>query len=170
MSEKNNNSKTPKGPGSGGKMKPVEKPKNFKGTSKKLLNYLSPYKWKLILVVLFAVLSASFSIVGPKVLGEITTTIFEGLVSKISGVAGGGIDFDSIKRTMIILGGLYVASAIFSYIQGFIVTGIAQRVSYNLRKRISEKINTLPLKYFDKASNISVLPVPLEPKRILISL
>lgn len=158
MSEKNNNnSKTPKGPGSGGKMKPVEKPKNFKGTSKKLLNYLSPYKWKLILVVLFAVLSASFSIVGPKVLGEITTTIFEGLVSKISGVAGGGIDFDFIKRTMMILGGLYLASAVFSYIQGFIVTGIAQRVSYNLRKRISEKINSLPLKYFDKTTHGDVL-------------
>ena len=159
MSEKNNKQTTPRGPGGGpGQgMKAVEKPKNFKETSKKLLKFLSPYKWRLIFVVFFAIGSAAFSIAGPRILGNITTIIFEGLVSKVSGIAGGGIDFDSIKRIIMILGGLYLASAVFSYIQGFIVTGIAQEVSYNLRKRISKKINSLPLKYFDTTTYGDVL-------------
>lgn len=142
------------GPGRG--MGVVEKPKNFKETSRKLLNYLKPYRIQLILVIIFAIVSAAFSIVGPKILGNITTRIFEGLVSKISG-RGEGIDFSYIGNIIMILLGLYIVSAIFSYIQGFIVTGIAQKVSYNLRKRIAEKINRLPLKYFDKVSHGDVL-------------
>lgn len=159
MSKESNKQEKPKGPkghGPGGGMRAVEKPKNFKDTSKKLLDYLSPYKWKLLLVIIFAIGSTVFSILGPSILGNITTAIFEGLVAKISGT-GGGIDFSYIRNIIMMLLGLYIASAIFSYIQGFIVTGIAQRVSYNLRKRISEKLNKLPLKYFDKTTHGDVL-------------
>ena len=132
-----------------------EKPKNFKGTFSKLLDYLSPYKVKLIIVIVFAIGSTIFSIVGPKVLGKATTKIFEGLISKISG--GPGIDFGYIKRILLILLGLYGLSSLFSYIQGFIVSGVAQKVSYNLRKEISQKINRLPLKYFDSVPYGEVL-------------
>ena len=133
----------------------IEKPKDFKGTFSKLLDYLSPYKVKLIIVIIFAIGSTIFSIVGPKVLGKATTKIFEGLISKISG--GAGIDFGYIKRILLILLGLYGLSSLFSYIQGFIVSGVAQKVSYNLRKEISQKINRLPLKYFDSVPYGEVL-------------
>lgn len=133
----------------------IEKPKDFKGTFSKLLDYLSPYKIKLIIVIVFAIGSTIFSIVGPKVLGKATTKIFEGLISKISG--GPGIDFGYIKRILLILLGLYGLSSLFSYIQGFIVSGVAQKVSYNLRKEISQKINRLPLKYFDSVPYGEVL-------------
>lgn len=160
MSREKREVKAARGPGGGhgpmGGMGAGEKPKNFKETSKKLLNYLQPYRWQLILVIIFAIGSAAFSIVGPKVLGNITTKIFEGLISKVTGT-GDGIDFSYIGNIAMILLGLYIASAIFSYIQGFIVTGIAQKVSYNLRKRISEKINKLPLRYFDKTTHGDVL-------------
>lgn len=134
-----------------------EKPKDFKGTFSKLLNYLRPYKLKLIIVMIFAIGSTVFSIVGPKILGKATTKIFEGLVSKISGVEGGGIDFQYILNIILLLIGLYLISALFSFIQGLIVTGVAQKVSYNLRKEISEKVNRLPLKYFDGVSHGDVL-------------
>ncbi len=147
----------PGGPGHGRGMKAVDKPKNFKKTFKKLLDFLKPYRVKLIFVIIFAIGSAAFSILGPKVLGYATTSIFEGLVSKVSGVAGGGIDFVYIGNIIKILLGLYLASAIFSYVQGFIVTGIAQNVSYTLRESLSDKINRLPLKYFDKNTHGDVL-------------
>ena len=133
-----------------------EKPEDFKGTFSKLLNYLKPYTFKLTIVMIFAIGSTVFSIVGPKILGKATTKIFEGLVSKVSG-AGGGIDFQYILNIVFLLIGLYLISAIFSYIQGFIVTGVAQKVSYNLRREISEKVNKLPLKYFDNISHGDVL-------------
>nr|WP_132996414.1 ABC transporter ATP-binding protein [Sporanaerobacter acetigenes] len=132
-----------------------EKPKDFKGTFSKLLNYLKPYKVKLIIVIIFAIGSTIFSIVGPKILGKATTKIFEGLISKVSG--GEGIDFSYIKNIILTLIGLYLLSALFSYIQGFIVTGVSQKVSYKLRKEISQKVNRLPLKYFDKVSHGEVL-------------
>lgn len=141
----------------GGMGRTVEKPKNFKETFRKLLEYLRPYRVKLILVILFAIGSAAFSIVGPKILGKATTKIFEGLVSKISGAENAGIDFQAIGNTLKILIGLYLTSTVFSYIQGFIVTGVAQSVSYNLRKEISEKVNRLPLKYFDTRTHGEVL-------------
>ncbi|WP_092923285.1 MULTISPECIES: ABC transporter ATP-binding protein [Romboutsia] len=133
-----------------------EKAKDFKGTMKKLLNRLSPYKVSLIFVVLFAIGSAVFTIVGPKILGNATTEIFEGLVSKVSG-SGSGIDFTSISKTLAMLVGLYVISALFSFVQTFVTSDISQKVSYNLRKEISEKINKLPLKYFDGTTNGEVL-------------
>ena len=137
--------------------KTVEKPKNFKQTFKQLLDYLKPYRLKLIIVIIFAIGSSAFSIVGPKILGEATTKIFEGLVSKVSGVEGGGIDFTYIGNILMMLTGLYLISTIFSYVQGFIVSGVAQNVSYNLRKEISEKVNKLPLKYFDTRTHGEVL-------------
>jgi len=109
------------GPGSGGIGRPVEKPKDFKGTMKKLLKYLKPYNFALLIVMIFAAGSAAFSIAGPKIMGNATTKIFEGLVAKVSGVEGATIDFEYIGRIILILIGLYVTSAAFSYIQGFIV-------------------------------------------------
>lgn len=145
----------PKGPMRG--MGRFDKPKNFRETFRKLLNYLRPYRIKLIIVIVFAIGSAAFSIVGPKILGKGTTKIFEGLVGKVSGIPGSGIDFQYIGNIISILIGLYLISALFSYIQGFIVTGVAQRISYNLRKEISKKINRLPLKYFDTNTHGDVL-------------
>ncbi len=141
----------------GGMRGNFEKPKNFKGTFSKLLNYLRPYRLKLIIVVLFAIGSTIFTIRAPKILGKATTKIFEGLVAKISGVSDGGIDFQYILNIILILLGLYVVSALFSFIQGLMVTSVSQKVSYNLRKEISEKVNRLPLKYFDSVSHGDVL-------------
>lgn len=134
-----------------------EKPKDFKGTFSKLLQYLRPYRLRLITVVMFAIGSTIFTIRAPKILGKATTKIFEGLISKISGVKGGGIDFQYILNIILLLIGLYILSALFAFIQGFIVTGVAQKVSYNLRKDISQKVNRLPLKYFDLVSHGDVL-------------
>ncbi len=161
MSEKNQNKRGPGGPMGGGPMggmsRSVEKPKNFKETFRQLLDYLKPYKLRLIIVIIFAIGSSAFSIVGPKILGKATTKIFTGLVSKISGVEGGGIDFTYIGNILMLLTGLYLISTIFSFVQGFIVSGVAQKVSYNLRKEIAEKVNKLPLKYFDTRTHGEVL-------------
>lgn len=146
------------GPMGGPGKKSLEKAKNFKGTTKKLINeYLSKYKIALIIVFIFAIGSTIFTIVGPKILGNATTEIFNGIVNKISG--GSGIDFDKIGKILLTLIGLYVVSALFSFIQGFTMTGIAQKITYKLRADISEKINKLPMKYFDKRTHGEVLSV-----------
>ncbi|MFY9177212.1 MAG: ABC transporter ATP-binding protein [Caldicoprobacterales bacterium] len=147
-----------RGHGAGpGPMGGFDKPKNFKATFSKLLKYLKPYYLQLIVVIILAIGSAAFSIVGPRILGRATTNIFEGLVAKISGIPGGGIDFDYIARIILTLIALYILSALFSLLQGFIVSGISQKVSYNLRKEISQKVNRLPLKYFDTVTHGDVL-------------
>lgn len=133
-----------------------EKAKDFKGTMKSLVKYLAPFKISIITVIIFAVGSAAFSIVGPKLLGKATTKIFDGLVNKISG-GGGGVDFTYIGNMLLFLLGLYIISALFSFIQGFVMSGISQKVSYNLRKEISEKMNRMPLKYFDTKTHGEVL-------------
>lgn len=133
------------------------KAKDFKGTVSKLLKYLKPYRISIITVLIFAIGSAAFSIIGPKILGKATTKLFEGLVSKVSGEAGAAIDFTYIGNIIALLAVLYVVSAVFSFIQGFIMSGVAQKVSYNLRKEIAEKINRMPLKYFDKMTHGEVL-------------
>lgn len=148
--------KRPGGMGGGHMKMGQEKAKDFKGTMKKLISYLSSYKLAILLVIVFAIGSSVFNIVGPKILGNATTKIFEGLVSKVSN-SGGGIDFDAIFRTLTILASLYIISSIFSFIQTFITSDISQKVSYNLRKSISEKINKLPLNYYDKKTNGEVL-------------
>lgn len=133
------------------------KAKDFKGTVGKLLKYLKPYRISIITVLIFAIGSAAFSIIGPKILGKATTKLFEGLVSKVSGEVGAAIDFTYIGNIIALLLVLYVISAVFSFIQGFIMSGVAQKVSYNLRKEIAEKINRMPLKYFDKMTHGEVL-------------
>ncbi|MGG0261671.1 ABC transporter ATP-binding protein [Bacillus mycoides] len=149
------------GPGGGGPMgggmRKIEKAKNFKGTMNKLLQYLKPYKLSILIVILFAIGSAAFTIVGPKILGNATTKLFEGLVSKVSGAPGAAIDFTYIGNIVILLLGLYVLSTVFGIIQGYIISGVAQKVSYNFRKEIDEKINRMPLKYFDKTTHGEVL-------------
>lgn len=134
-----------------------EKAKDFKGTMKTLIGHLAKFKLSIILVLIFAIGSVSFSVVGPKILGKATTKIFEGLVAKVSGKAGAGIDFDAIGRILIILIGLYILSAIFSFIQGFVMSGISQKIAYNLRNELSKKINRIPMKYFDSKTHGEVL-------------
>ena len=136
----------------------VEKAKDFKGTTKKLIkNYLSKYKIGIIVVLVFAIGSTIFSIVGPKILGNATTEIFNGIVSKLSG--GSGIDFGKIAQIAIMLLGLYLLSAIFSFVQGFTMTGIAQKLTYRIRNDIAAKINKLPMNYFDKKTHGEVLSI-----------
>lgn len=132
-----------------------ERAKDFKGTLKQLAHYLSPYKFFIFTVVLFAILSATFSIIGPKIMGEATTEIFNGLVSKISG--GSGIDFSKIGCILIFLLGLYAISAVCNFIQNFIMSGVSQKIAYSLRKSISEKLNRLPMKYFDSKTHGEIL-------------
>lgn len=147
----------PMGGGPMGGMGKVEKAKDFKKTMKTLLSYLKPYRLSIIIVIIFAIGSAAFSIAGPKILGKATTAIFEGLINKVTTVDGAGIDFEYIGRIVLLLLGLYIISAIFSLVQGFVMSGIAQKVSYNMRKEISEKINRMPLKYFDTKTHGEVL-------------
>ena len=132
-----------------------EKAKDFKGTMKKLWVYINEYKIGLLFVIIFAIGSTVFSIVGPKILGKATTEIFNGLVGKISG--GSGIDFEKIAKILIGLLCLYATSALFSFIQGYIMTGISQKLTYRLRKEISEKIHRMPMNYFDKVTHGEVL-------------
>ncbi len=145
------------GPGGGGPMRggPMgamrggEKPKSFRKAMKTFLKYLAPYRVSLVLVLIFAIASTVFMIVGPKMLGNATTKLFEGIVAKVMYVPGATVDFSYIGRIAIILLGLYVLSAIFSFLQGYIMSGIAMKVTYNFRKNIAEKIKRMPLKYFD---------------------
>ena len=153
----NDNRRGPgRGPmGHGRGMMPSEKAKDFKGTMKKLMAYLGKYTYAIIAVFIFAIGSVAFSVIGPKVLGKATTEIFNGLIGKISG--GDGINFDRIKIILLTLVGLYLVSAILSFIQGFIMSGISQKLAYNLRDELSKKINRLPMSYFDKTTNGEVL-------------
>ena len=140
--------------GHGGHMS-TEKAKDFKTAMKRLLNYMKRYRLQLAVMMIFAVGSTIFNIVGPKVLGKATTNLYEGLVSKISG--GAGIDFGKIGEILLFALGLYLISAAFSFIQGFIMTGISNQVTYNLRKDISVKINKIPLKYFESRTHGEIL-------------
>lgn len=139
-----------------GMMRGGEKAKDFRGTIRKLVQYLRKYQILILIVFCFAAAGAVFSIIGPKILGTVTTEVFEGIMAKITGT-GEGINFDSIARTMLILLGLYVLSALFIYIQGWIMSGISAKITYKFRQEISRKINRLPLKYFDKTSQGDVL-------------
>ena len=129
----------------------IEKAKDFKGTLKKLIKYISEYKKSLIVVLIFAILSTVFSIIGPKILGNAITELSNGFIGKITNT--GGINFDKIGIMLLGLLGLYLISALFTYIEGFIMTGISQKTTYKLRKEITEKVNKLPMSYFDKKTN-----------------
>ena len=157
MSREGNKMRRPRGPMGGHGMRGSgEKAKDFKGTMRRLVSYLAKYRLSIIIVLIFAIGSVTFSVIGPKILGKATTEIFNGLVSKVSG-NGTGIDFDAIKRILITLILLYVVSAVFSFIQGFIMSGISQKVAYNLRDELVKKINRLPMKYFDTRTHGEVL-------------
>ncbi len=136
----------------------TERAKDFKKTTKKLIHsYLVNYKIPIIIVMIFAIGSTIFTIVGPKILGNATTEIFNGLVSKLSG--GTGIDFGKVGQIALTLLGLYVISALFSFVQRFLMTNVAQKITYKLRNDIAIKINKLPMKYFDKKTNGEVLSI-----------
>lgn len=143
----------PHGPHGG--MAPGEKAKDFKGTMKKLMGYIGKYKIGVFAVLLFAVGSTVFNIIGPKVLSKATTELFEGLMRKVQGT--GGIDFGKIGRVLILLLCLYLISALFSFVQGWIMTGITQKMCYRFRREISEKINRMPMKYFESRTVGEVL-------------
>lgn len=143
------------GPMGHGPGMPGEKAKDFKGTMKKLMSYLGEFKAAIFFVVLFAVGSTVFNIAGPKILGKATTELFNGLIGKVSG--GAGIDFGRIGRILVFLLGLYVCSALFSFIQGYLMTGVSQKMTYRMRREISEKIQRLPMDYFDKISHGEIL-------------
>lgn len=135
----------------------MEKAKDFKGTVKKLWRYLSKYKIALIIVILFTIASTIFSVLGPKILGNATTELFNGVISKYTG--GAGINFTKIGKILLFLLALYICSAIFSYIQGIIMTNISQKLAYRLRKEVSKKINKLPMKFYDNKTHGEILSV-----------
>lgn len=141
------------GPGGG---RPSERAHNFKGTMTALIRYLGRYKFAILVVILMAVAAAAFSIIGPKVLGKATNEIFAGIMNSITG-QGPGIDFTRVGNILLILVALYGFSALFSYIQGWVMTGISMKMTYRFRKDISEKINRMPLKYFESVSQGEVL-------------
>ena len=128
-------------------MQPGEKPKDFKKSIKKLMSYIGKYKAAIFVVMFFAACSTIFNVAGPKILGKATTALSEGLMAKIQGT--GSIDFGKIGSILLFVLGLYLCSAVFNFIQGWIMTGITQKVCYQLRKEISEKINRMPMKYFE---------------------
>ena len=144
-----------RGPHGRGPQGPVEKAKDFKGTLKKLIAYISHYHGLLIFVAILTTASTVFNIMGPKVLGKATTEIFNGLISKIQG--GDGIDFTKLGHIVLILLGLYLFSMVMNYAQGLIMANIVQKIAFRMRKEISEKINRLPMNYYDKNSVGDVL-------------
>ncbi|WP_160680009.1 ABC transporter ATP-binding protein [Clostridium sp. C8-1-8] len=158
MSEHNKrpsgNKRGPGGPG-GPMMHGGEKARDFKGTMGKLVKYLSEFKLSILIVMIFAIASTIFTIVGPKILGKATTKLFEGIMAKMTG--SGSVDFNYIGNIIITLAALYVISALFSYIQGWVMSGVTMKVTYRLRRDISEKINRIPLKYFDGTNHGEVL-------------
>ncbi|MHB1416809.1 MAG: ABC transporter transmembrane domain-containing protein, partial [Chloroflexota bacterium] len=142
--------------GPGGGMMMGEKARDFKGTMVKLIGYLSVYRLPIAVVLVFAVASTAFTIVGPKLLGNATTKLFEGIMGQLAGT-GTGIDFDFIGNILLQVAGLYVLSAIFSYVQGWVMSGVSMEVTYRFRKDIAEKINRMPLRYFDGTNHGEVL-------------
>lgn len=148
MSKEINRRSAPLIPMGRGMMK-GEKAKDFRGTMKRLVKYLKPYKWSLMLVLVFAIFSTTFNIVGPKILGRATNKLFEGLMAKMMNIPNATIDFNYIGRIAIWLLILYIVSAVFAYIQGYIMSKVSQDITYSFRKDITNKINRIPLKYFD---------------------
>lgn len=148
-----------RGPGGGhgpmGGMMSGEKAKDFKGSFKKLLAYIGRYKFAILAVMIFAAASTVFNVMGPKVMGRATTELAEGLMRKIGGT--GGIDFDKILYILLLTLGLYVVSSVFVFVQGWIMSGITQKICYRMRKEISEKINRMPMKYFESRTYGEVL-------------
>ena len=147
----------PRGPmgGPGRGMMPGEKPKDFKNSIGKLVRYLGRYWYAIVAVMIFAAVSTVFSVAGPKVMARATNALVEGLGKKIAGT--GSIDFTYIAKVLLFTLCLYICSAVFSFIQGMIMTGITQKTCYRMRKEISEKINRMPMKYFESRTYGEVL-------------
>lgn len=156
MSNQSNQAPRQRGPmGGHGAMGAGEKAKDFKGTMSKLLSYLKPYRIQILIVVLFAIGSTIFMIVGPKILGNATTLLAEGLVNKLRHV--GGIDFDKMGQILIFLIIIYIISSVFSFVQHYVMSGITQKVAYSLRESLAAKINRMPFNYFDRTTHGEVL-------------
>lgn len=159
--ESNKQSYGTRGPGGGHRGMqmgmPVQKAKNFNGSLKRLITYLKPYKLQLLFVLLAAIMSTIFAIVSPKIMGKATTKLFEGVMMKLKGVPGTTIDFGYIGNIVLLLIGLYIISAAFSYIQQYIMAGVAQKTVYHLRKEVVDKLNRLPIKYFDARTHGEIL-------------
>lgn len=145
------------GPGGGGLMMTGQKVKDFKGTLKRLLTYLRPRGKKLIIVFFAAILSTIFTIVGPKIMGNAITVLFEGIYAKFQGISGAAIDYEAIGKILLLLGGLYVLSSLFSYLQQYIMSSVAQETVYDLREDVNDKLKQLPIKYFDGRPNGEIL-------------
>lgn len=167
MSEQNKDMKPPRrsgggfgpggGPGGPGMRMPAEKAKDFKGTLRRLTRYLRPRQVQLIIVFVMAIASTIFSIFSPKVMGRATTKLFEGAYGKMMGVPGAEIDFGYINDILILLAALYLLSSLFSYIQQYVMAGVAQKVVYDMREQINSKLERLPLKYFDSRTHGEIL-------------
>ncbi|WP_349254981.1 ABC transporter ATP-binding protein [Ruminococcus sp.] len=142
-------------PMGGGRFAPGEKPKNFKGTLKKLISYLGAYKIAILIVMILAAVATVFSVAGPKIMAKATNALFDGLMSKIAGT--GSIDFGYIGKILLFTLGLYIFSSVVSFVQGWIMTGISQKISYRMRKDISEKIGRMPMGYFESRTYGEVL-------------
>ena len=134
-----------------------EKAANFKDTFRTLMKYIKPYRWAMVITLLFSIAATVFAIVGPKLMGNAVTVIFEGIMGKMAGIPGAAVDFASIAGICLTLLGLYVAGTVFNYILGWIMTGIAMKLTYQMRKDIAEKVKRLPLKYFDKKTHGEVI-------------
>ena len=154
----------PGGPGRGGPMGgPMgammnaqgAKVQDFKGTMKKLIAYLGGYRTAIVIVFIFAIASTASNIAGPKILGEATTKLFEGVIAKLNGT--GSVDFDAIGRIALITLGLYLVSTLFAYIQGWIMANVSTNIAYRFRRDISQKMNRMPLRYFDGTTHGEVL-------------
>ncbi|MDD2957585.1 MAG: ABC transporter ATP-binding protein [Lachnospiraceae bacterium] len=155
MSEETSKMPRRRAHGPGGGMHPMEKSKDFKGSMRKIIRYIGQFKLAVFLVMIFAAGSTVFSVVGPKILGKATTVLSEGLMNKISGT--GGIDFGRIGQILLTVLGIYVISAALSFCQGWLMTGVTQKICYRMRKEISEKINRMPMKYFESRTYGEVL-------------
>ncbi|MBE7681842.1 MULTISPECIES: ABC transporter ATP-binding protein [unclassified Paenibacillus] len=141
-------------PGGGMGMRPPgEKPKDFKGTLRRLIKYLQPHRYRLLGVLVAAILSTVFSIISPKVMAEGTDILSQGAIAILQGIQGAGIDFPALMKVLYLLLGLYLFSAAFMYIQQYLMAGVAQRVVYDMREQISAKVGRLPLKYFDSRTH-----------------
>ncbi len=159
MTKENRRYDRPRGMGRGrgpAAMMPGMKAKDFKGSIKKLIAHLSPFKYKILIVMILAALSSVFSILGPRILAQATNEIFTGIMNMVAGSTV-GINFTRVGQILLLLLGLYLISSLFTYMQGFIMTGISTQVSYNLQNSIAQKINRLPLKYFDTVTHGDVL-------------
>ena len=155
MSEMQKRPMRGRGPMGGGPMAPGEKAKDFKGSVRKLLNYMGKYKIPFVFVIIFAICGTAFNIIGPKILSKATTELFNGLMSKLSG--GAGIDFGKIGEILLMLLALYVISSLFSFVQGWLMSGISQKMCFRMRKEISEKITRMPMDYFESRTVGEVL-------------